>query len=109
MLLAPEVTYPLRLRFCENCYLIQSEKIIKPEHIFTEDYPYFSSTSSSWMRHAKKFVEKSIAENWIKDDSFVIEIASNDGYLLKNFVERGIKCLGVEPTKSTATVARHKG
>ena len=109
MLLAPEVTYPLRLRFCENCYLIQSEKIIKPEQIFTEDYAYFSSTSSSWMNHAKKFVEKSIVENWITKDSFVIEIASNDGYLLKNFVDKDIKCLGVEPTKSTATAARRKG
>jgi 2-polyprenyl-3-methyl-5-hydroxy-6-metoxy-1,4-benzoquinol methylase len=109
MLLAPEVTYPLRLRFCESCYLIQSEKIVKPEQIFTENYPYFSSTSSSWMNHAKKFVEKSIAENWIAEDSFVVEIASNDGYLLKNFVDKGVKCLGIEPTKSTATVARQKG
>ncbi len=106
---APEVTFPLRLRVCNSCWLVQTEDYSEPDEIFRADYAYFSSTSKSWLSHAKAY-SASISERLnLGPDSFVIEIASNDGYLLKNFVEAGIPCLGIEPTAATAQAAEAIG
>ena len=74
-----EVTYPLKVFICDNCGLVQLPEILKPEELFTNNYAYFSSTSSSWCQHANNFVENSIKELSLNEDSYVIEIASNDG------------------------------
>jgi SAM-dependent methyltransferase len=94
---------------CENCWLAQIGEYVAPEAIFSEKYPYFSSYSDSWLKHAERYVDKVISSGIVSDESFVVEIASNDGYLLRNFVSRGIRCLGVEPTENTAKVAIEKG
>lgn len=104
----PEVTYPLRLFVCTNCWLVQTEDYAKETEFFSPNYAYFSSTSISWLRHAKEYCDKMGKWMGLSDKSFVIEVASNDGYLLKNFVEKGIPCLGIEPTESTADVAEQQ-
>ena len=104
-----ETLFPLRANVCEKCFLVQTEDFASRETFFDDDYAYFSSTSKSWLDHARSFSEKVIKEFQLNEDSFVIEVASNDGYLLKNFVKRKIPCLGIEPTKSTATQAISKG
>ncbi len=96
-----EKKYPLKLLFCENCYLVQTEDHNKPEELFTDDYAYFSSTSTSFLRHAKNYTEEIIKKLNLDQRSFVVEIASNDGYLLQNFKKNQIPVLGIEPTKST--------
>ena len=96
-----EKRFPLKLFFCEECYLVQTEDFNKPEELFTEDYAYFSSTSSSFLDHAKKYFDEIIPRLNLNEKNFVVEIASNDGYLLKNFLESKVPCLGIEPTKST--------
>jgi hypothetical protein len=101
----PEMTYPLHLRLCEECLLAQLPPLITPEETFTE-YAYFSSYSTSWVRHAKEFVDAEIARI---DPAFVVEVASNDGYLLQHVVERGIRCLGIEPSVNVGAAAREKG
>jgi hypothetical protein len=106
---APELTYPLRLRVCQNCYLVQTEDFTEAKALFSADYAYFSSTSSSWVNHAARYVEMIQKRLNLQRDSFVIEVASNDGYLLRNFVSAGIPCLGIEPTKRTAAVAIAQG
>ncbi len=101
----PEMTYPLHLRLCTNCLLAQLPPLITPEETFTE-YAYFSSYSSSWVAHAKEFVDAQVDRI---DPGFVVEVASNDGYLLQHVVARGIRCLGVEPSVNVGAAAREKG
>jgi SAM-dependent methyltransferase len=108
-LLAPETTYPLKLYVCDQCWLVQTEDYTEADKLFSGDYAYFSSTSQSWLQHAARYTEEIIKRLGLSKDSFVIEVASNDGYLLKNFVAAGIPCLGVEPTDSTADAAEKIG
>ncbi len=105
----PEITYPLRLFVCTSCWLVQTEDYAKANELFNPDYAYFSSTSASWLRHAELYSEAVIEHFNLGSDSFVIEIAANDGYLLQNFVAARIPCLGIEPTASTAEAAEAKG
>lgn len=106
---APEVTYPLRLYFCDTCGLMQTEDYAAPDELFDENYAYFSSTSSGWLAHAKRFASQMQARFDLGPDSFVVEVASNDGYLLRNFVAAQVPCLGIEPTTSTARAAEAVG
>ena len=101
----PEITYPLRILTCTNCWLVQTEDYTDADELFNDDYAYFSSTSKSWLKHASDYCTMITNRLGLSDNSFVVEIASNDGYLLKNFVSSGIPCLGIEPTKSTAAAA----
>jgi SAM-dependent methyltransferase len=101
----PEKYFPLKVKVCDQCWLVQTEDYTQATELFDSEYAYFSSTSSGWLEHARKYAEKMIADLGLNKDSLVVEVASNDGYLLKNFVESGIPCLGIEPTASTATVA----
>lgn len=106
---APEVTFPLRVMVCTNCWLVQTEDFNDPSDLFDSDYAYFSSTSTSWLEHARSYVEKVTRDFSLGPDSFVVELASNDGYLLKNFVKNGVPCLGIEPTESTALASEKLG
>jgi hypothetical protein len=108
-LVKPEATFPLRLYVCEKCFLVQTEDYSMCEELFTSDYAYFSSVSSSYLEHARSYCNQVIPLLGLDSESFVVEIASNDGYLLRNFVERGIPCVGIEPTFSTARVAESLG
>ena len=101
----PEIYYPLRVMVCEQCWLVQTQDYAEANVFFNAEYAYFSSTSKSWVNHAKKYVDQITQSLKLDENSFVIEVASNDGYLLKNFVDRGIPCLGIEPTSSTADEA----
>ncbi len=101
--------YPLNVRLCGRCYLVQLDEYVRPDVIFSSEYPYFSSYSSSWVEHARCYAEKMAVEYGIGTGSFVVELASNDGYLLQHFVARGTRCLGVEPTAGTARAALEKG
>jgi len=103
-----EKTYPLIFYVCPLCLLAQTEQYKEGYEIFSDDYVYFSSCSSYWLKHAKQYVEDITTRLNLGKSSFVLEIASNDGYLLTNFVEKNIKCLGVEPTRSTAQEAIQK-
>jgi len=105
----PELHYPLRLFVCESCWLVQTEDFAHPSELFSPDYAYFSSVSSSWQEHAAAYVNMIVERLRLNPSSHVLELASNDGYLLKNFVGLGIPCLGVEPTHATATAARKLG
>lgn len=105
----PEVYYPLKLYVSERTFLVQIDEYKKADEIFSEDYVYFSSFSTSWLAHAKSYVEKMLNRFGFSQDSQMIEIASNDGYLLQYFKEKKIPVLGIEPTLSTAKVAREKG
>ncbi|MGA2462852.1 MAG: class I SAM-dependent methyltransferase [Thermodesulfobacteriota bacterium] len=104
----PETFYPLRIFVCDKCFLVQIDEYKKSDEIFSEKYAYFSSFSVSWLEQARKYVEMIIKRLNLNKDSFVIEIASNDGYLLQFVKERGIPCLGIEPSSNTARVAREK-
>ena len=104
-----EIYYPLKVLVCDQCWLVQTEDYINAQELFTSQYAYFSSTSSSWLIHAKNYANKIIKELNLNSKSHVIEIASNDGYLLKNFVAAKISCLGIEPTASTAYAAEKIG
>lgn len=106
---APERFYPLKLKLCTHCWLVQTEDYASAGELFSADYAYFSSTSSSWLDHAKRYTESIVERLGLTTDSLVVEIASNDGYLLKNFVARKIPCLGIEPTASTAAAAEKLG
>jgi len=101
----PEKYYPLKVMVCDRCWLVQTEDYAQADELFSSDYAYFSSTSTGWLAHAALYAEKMIKELELDKDSMVIEVASNDGYLLKNFVAAGIPCLGIEPTASTAEAA----
>ena len=105
----PEVYFPLKIRVCDQCWLVQTEDYVQADKLFSSQYAYFSSTSSSWLTHARQYAEKMTAELVLNAQSLVIEVASNDGYLLKNFVATGIPCLGIEPTDSTAAAAEQLG
>ncbi|HEX2542302.1 MAG TPA: class I SAM-dependent methyltransferase [Caldimonas sp.] len=106
---APEKWYPLRVQTCTACWLVQTEDYAHADELFAEDYAYFSSFSSTWLEHSKAYVEAMAERFRLGADSHVVEVASNDGYLLQYVQARGIPCLGVEPTKSTAEAARGKG
>jgi len=108
-LIKPELYYPLKLKVCSFCWLVQTEDYTQADELFSPDYAYFSSTSSSWLAHARIYAKAMKEDLSLNENSFVIEIASNDGYLLKNFVETGIPCLGIEPTASTAEAAENLG
>jgi SAM-dependent methyltransferase len=105
----PESYFPLRLFVCDKCWLVQTEDFNRPDELFCSDYAYFSSTSQSWLEHASRYVEQMCTRFKLNAQNYVIEVASNDGYLLKNFIAAGIPCLGVEPTASTADAAEALG
>lgn len=105
----PERTYPLKIMVCDQCWLVQTEDYAAADELFSADYAYFSSTSSGWLAHAAHYAQDMIARLELGRDSFVIEVACNDGYLLKSFVAAGIPCLGIEPTASTAAAAEQLG
>jgi SAM-dependent methyltransferase len=105
---AMEPFYPLHVRVCEQCLLVQLEELVAPEEIFTE-YAYFSSYSDSWVAHAGDYVESVVERFGLGAHSQVVELASNDGYLLQHVVERGIPALGVEPAANVAEAARERG
>jgi len=103
-----EIFYPLEVYVCDHCFLVQLQEYETPENIFG-DYAYFSSYSDTWLKHAKDYVEKMVSLFRIDRTSFVVEIASNDGYLLQYFAERGIPVLGIEPARNVAEAAKQKG
>lgn len=105
----PEIYYPLKVYVCENCFLVQIDEYKKSDAIFNDEYVYFSSFSKSWLDHSKKYVNEMHERFALHKDSQVIEIASNDGYLLQYFKELEIPVLGIEPTANTAKVATEKG
>ncbi|BBZ40943.1 class I SAM-dependent methyltransferase [Mycobacterium conspicuum] len=105
----PELHYPLRVNVCHHCWLVQTEDYARADELFDVDYAYFSSTSTTWLDHAARYARMVTERLQLGPASFVIEVASNDGYLLKNFVAAGIPCLGVEPTASTAAAAEAGG
>lgn len=105
----PEKYFPLNIKVCDDCWLVQTEDHAQVDELFSPDYAYFSSTSTSWLAHAAAYARKMSSELGLGADSLVIEVASNDGYLLKNFVAAGIPCLGIEPTASTAAAAERLG
>ena len=105
----PEVFYPLKVFTCHNCFLVQIDEYKKSDAIFNNEYVYFSSYSASWLEHARKYTQKMIERFAFSSSSQVIEIASNDGYLLQYFKQKGIPVLGIEPTKNTADIAIKKG
>lgn len=104
-----EPFYPLDLYVCPECFLVQIEEFEKSQNIFNSNYAYFSSYSESWLEHCKDYVSMMINRFGFNEKSFVVEVASNDGYLLQYFKEKGINVLGVEPTSNTAEVAIKKG
>ncbi|GAA2123468.1 class I SAM-dependent methyltransferase [Streptomyces synnematoformans] len=107
----PEPAYPLHLRVCTGCWLAQLPPLITPEETFRE-YAYFSSYSASWVEHARTFVAEAVRRldlGATARDAFVVEVASNDGYLLKHVVDRGIRCLGIEPSVNVGAAARDAG
>jgi hypothetical protein len=106
---SPETYFPLEIKVCAQCWLVQTKDYAQAEELFNADYAYFSSTSSSWLAHAEQYTAKIVRQLRLGPNSMVIEVASNDGYLLKNFVALGVPCLGIEPTDSTASVAEKKG
>ena len=103
-----ELFYPLHALVCDGCFLVQLDEYVSPEHIFTE-YAYFSSYSDSWVTHMEKYTEMIIERFGLNAGSFVVEVASNDGYLLQHFVARKIPVLGIEPAANIAEVAEKKG
>lgn len=106
---APEVWYPLRLLVCDQCWLVQTEDHAGREALFSADYAYFSSFSSSWLRHAQAYVQAMQQRFGLGPQSCVVEVAANDGYLLQYVQQAGVPCYGIEPTTSTAQAARAKG
>lgn len=105
----PEIWLPLKLMVCEDCWLVQTLDFAGREALFDADYSYFSSCSSSWLKHAENFVTRMRSELNLNAESLVLEVAANDGYLLQYVQQAGIPCLGIEPTTSTANAARAKG
>lgn len=105
---SPETHYPLHVYFCESCYLVQLPNLIPPESIFST-YAYFSSYSDSWLMHCKRYAEMMIDRFGLDQSKHVVEVASNDGYLLQYFAQRNIPVLGIEPAKNVARIAEQKG
>ena len=104
-----EARYPLQLAFCENCALLQVTETVPPEILYQRDYPYFSSSSPALLQHAASIAQGLIRERGLGPDSLVMEVACNDGYLLRNFVEQGVPCLGIDPAAGPAAHARKIG
>ncbi len=105
----PEMHFPLKVYTCAICHLVQVDEVQRHDALFSNDYVYFSSVSTSWLAHARHYVEQVVPRLNLGPKSLVMEVASNDGYLLQYFQERNIPCVGIEPTASTAQVARQKG
>ena len=105
----PEKFFPLRVLVCENCWLVQAEAYSRAAELFNEEYAYFSSFSTEWLDHAKKYVDQMVKRFDLTKASVVSEVAANDGYLLQFVNKKGISCYGIEPTASTANAARQKG
>ena len=105
----PEIYFPLKVFVCTNCWLVQLPAHAAASELFTPDYAYFSSTSKAWLAQAKSYVDAMAVRFALGSQSLVIEVASNDGYLLQFVKQRGIRCVGIEPTSSTAAAARDKG
>jgi hypothetical protein len=106
---ARDARYPLHARVCDQCFLVQVDDAVPASEIFSEDYAYFSSFSESWLRHAERYSDSIAARLGLGPQSLVVEIASNDGYLLQYFKAKGIQVLGVEPSGSVAAEAERKG
>jgi SAM-dependent methyltransferase len=106
---SPETWYPLRVLVCESCWLVQTEDYAHHAQLFSSDYAYFSSYSTSWLEHAQRYVARMVERFGLSSQSSVVEVAANDGYLLQYVQARNIPSLGVEPTASTAKAARAKG
>lgn len=105
----PELYYPLKVYTCHHCFLVQIDEYKKSDTIFDNSYVYFSSYSRTWLEHARNYVDRMVSRFGFNEKSKVIEIASNDGYLLQYFVKKGIPVLGIEPASNTAEVAKSKG
>ncbi len=105
----PEMYFPLKVFVCEKCWLVQVDEIEKAKNIFNSEYTYFSSYSTTWLEHARSYCEYMTDRFEYNEESLIVEIASNDGYLLQYFKEKNIPVLGIEPTANTACVAREKG
>ena len=105
----PERRFPLRVLVCERCWLVQNEDFTRADELFDADYAYFSSVSRSWLAHADRYVAEVTSRFGLGEQSHVVEVAANDGYLLQYFLRRRIPCTGIEPTASTAAAARTKG
>lgn len=105
----PETYFPLKVMVCENCWLVQTLDYARPDDLFDSNYAYLSSTSATWLEHCREYAQNAIESLGLNVDSQVIEIAANDGYLLEFFRERNIPNIGVEPTASTANIAKSKG
>lgn len=106
---APEKYFPLRVLVCDRCWLVQTEDFAQADELFSADYAYFSSFSTTWLKHAEKYVTDMASRFALGGTSHIVEVAANDGYLLQYAKARGIPCLGIEPTTSTANAARAKG
>lgn len=106
---APEKYFPLRVLVCTECWLVQTEDYAGADELFSSDYAYFSSFSTTWLKHAEQYVADMVQRFSLNTDSHIVEVAANDGYLLQYAKARGIPCLGIEPTASTANAARAKG
>ncbi|MGE5294481.1 MAG: methyltransferase domain-containing protein [Solirubrobacterales bacterium] len=106
---APEKWFPLRVLVCERCWLVQTEDFAQAQELFNAEYAYFSGFSKSWLAHAEHYVAEMVARFHLTADSHVVEVAANDGYLLQYVKARGIPCMGIEPTASTAAAARALG
>ena len=105
----PEKWFPLKVLVCESCWLVQAEAYSRAAELFNSEYAYFSSFSAIWLTHAEHYVSAMVERFSLSTGSHVVEVASNDGYLLQYAKQRGITCLGIEPTTSTASAARLKG
>ena len=105
----PEKWYPLKVMVCDNCWLVQTEDFVGSSEMFSDDYAYFSSYSSTWLEHARSYVNLMVSRFNLDSDSMVVEVAANDGYLLQYVKGKNIPCYGIEPTHSTALAAREKG
>jgi len=105
----PETWYPLRVLVCTSCWLAQTEDFAGRDELFTAEYAYFSSFSRTWLDHAERYVTEMVDRFGLNDESHVVEVAANDGYLLQYIQEKKIPCTGIEPTRSTASVAKEKG
>src|SRR3972149_5896552 len=105
----PEIFYPLKILICEKCFLVQIDEYKKSEEIFGENYAYFSSFSTSWLEHCRRYVDRVTDRFGYHEQSQVIEIASNDGYLLQYFKTKNIPVLGIEPSQNVARAAQEKG
>lgn len=108
-LYGPEKWYPLKVVVCESCRLVQTEENSDPSELFNEEYAYFSSFSTMWLKHAEEYVNAMFNRFRLNKDSYVVEVASNDGYLLQFVNQKGAQSLGIEPTAGTAAAARQKG